>query len=587
MNKEQTTKKTAGQKNPLTESIAQIKKGLKTLIGFGFLVNMLMLAVPIYMIQIFDRVLGSGRVETLLFLTIIVGFALLIMGVLEGVRTRLTARMGAWLDDTLSPFLIITSMRGALAGLPSTAQALRDLATIRQFISGPLRVLSDILWVPLFIFAIFLLHSWLGWFAVFAAIVLFAIAYLNEILSRDPTAEASSETVKNQHLASLAIMNADVIQAMGMLRHFLNGWQARNRSILSLQRLVADRNSVLFGISRAFRMMAQAGVLGMGAYFVINNQLTPGGMIAASILLGRALGPVEQSISSGKSYLNAKGAYQRLTMLVDFVGLKPEQMTLPKPTGVLECENVSFIPKGQEKLALNNINFKLASGDVLGVLGPSSAGKTTLCKILVGTWRATAGHARLDGVDVFAWNSEELGPNVGYLPQDVELFAATIKENIARLNPEPDPEEVIDAAKLAGVHQMILKMKDGYDTEIGDGKMQLSGGQRQRIGLARALYGRPGFIVLDEPNSNLDTEGEEALVNSIEQAKKWGATLVLVTHQVRLLRPVNKVLVIYGGQQTLFGGRDEVLSKLRFKKVQKIETDADKAIKPVKTDQKS
>ena len=302
-------------------------------------------------------------------------------------------------------------------------------------------------------------------------------------------------------------------------------------------------------------------------------------MIAGSILLSRALSPIEQSLSSWKGLLNARSAYQRLLALVEFVGVKQEQMTLPKPTGALECENVSFIPKGQDKLALSNINFKLAAGDVLGVLGPSSAGKTTLCKILVGTWRATSGHARLDGVDVFSWNSDELGPNVGYLPQDVELFAATIKENIARLDPDPASEAVIDAAKLAGVHKMILKMKDGYDTEIGDGKMQLSGGQRQRIGLARALYGRPGYIVLDEPNSNLDTEGEEALVNSIERAKKWGATMVLVTHQVRLLRPVNKVLVIYDGQQTLFGGRDEVLSKLRFKKVKKIETDAVKAIK--------
>ncbi len=547
--------------------------GLVAMIGFGFLVNMLMLATPLYMIQIFDRVLGSGSYETLLFLTLFVILALIAMGGLEAVRKFLQDRMGTWLDDRMSPLLLEASMKGTLSGLPANVQSLRDLASVRQFVTGGLRPMTDVIWVPLFLIAITFLHGLLGIFAVTAGAILVAIAALNEVASRDPSAKASEERVRNLQLADIAVRNADVIHAMGMFSHFRKGWQQRNDKARLLQQAAADTNGVLFGISRFLRMGAQIGILGLGAFLVLKNQMTPGGMIAGSILLARALGPLEQAIGTWRGFLSARSAYTRIKSLLVIVDISHTQKNLPAPSGQLSCEKVTLVPKGQTKPALSEISFQLDAGEILGVLGPSSAGKTTLCKILVGTWKPDEGHARLDGVDVFAWDSEELGPNIGYLPQDVELFSATIKENIARLDPDADPKQIQEAAQLANVHNMILKLPDGYDTEIGDGMLRLSGGQRQRIGLARALYGRPKLLVLDEPNSNLDSEGEEALVDAISKAKEWGATIVLVTHQVRLLRPVTKVLVLQFGKAQLFGDRDEILEKLRFKQVQVLQSD--------------
>jgi len=555
----------------LNQVLKQGRLGLWVLIGFGFVSNMLMLATPLYMVQIFDRVLSSGSLETLLFLTLIIIVALLIAGILDAVRKKLQNRIGTWLDKRLSPVLLKASMSGALQGMPASAQSLQDLATIRRFINGPLRVLTDVLWVPIFIVAVSLLHSWLGMFAVFFGILLVAAGWLNELVTKEPVSEASEEQIKNHHLATLAVRNSDVIQAMGMFNSFSQGWQKRNNQVLEKRQIASDRSSNLYGLSRFLRMAAQAGILGLGAYLVLNNQLTAGGMIAGSILLARALGPLEQSISSWVSFLGTRSAYGRIKALLERTEFAATQSNLPGPRGRLAGEQITFIPRGHKKPVLNRVSFSLEPGTVLGILGPSSAGKTTLCKMLVGTLQPNDGHARLDSVDVFAWDSEELGKYVGYLPQDVELFSTTIAENIARLDANPDPVKVQEAAKMANVHDMVLHLENGYDTEIGDGKLHLSGGQRQRIGLARALYGRPKLIVLDEPNSNLDTDGEEALIKAIATARAWGATIVLVTHQMRLLRPVDKVLVLQEGSVKLFGDRDDILSKLRFKQVNIVE----------------
>jgi PrtD family type I secretion system ABC transporter len=555
------------EESPLKPFVRQARIGLIALIGFGFLTNMLMLVMPLYMIQVFDRVLNSGSFETLLFLTIIAVLALMVMGVLESVRKRVQDRMAAWLDRTLSPVLLNSSMSGRLAGMPASAQSLRDFGVIRQFISGPLRPLTDILWVPLFIIAVTLLHPLLGLFAVSFGVILLGVAWLNEILTQQSFLKASQENIKNLHLTDLATRNADVIHAMGMFSHFQEGWTRRNRDVLEFRRAAEDSSGVLYGLSRFLRMGAQVGILGFGAFLVLQNQLTPGGMIAGSILLARALGPLEQAIPSWRGFVSARGAYARIDTVLTAVSKSVLQRDLPPPIGKLECEKVTYIPQGNPKPALQAVSFAIEGGDQVGILGPSSAGKTTLCKILVGTLKPTDGHARLDGVDVFSWDSEELGPNVGYLPQDVELFSTSVKENIARLDPDADPENVQEAARLAGVHDMILHLPDGYDTVIGEGHMQLSGGQCQRIGLARALYGRPKLLVLDEPNSNLDGDGEEALIRAIGRAKIWGATVVLVTHQVRLLRAVNKVLVLREGRSALFGDRDDVLEQMRPKKV--------------------
>ncbi|MCC3862549.1 type I secretion system permease/ATPase [Pseudemcibacter aquimaris] len=382
-------------RSSLNDLIKQGRSGLIALIGFGFVANILLLATPLYMIQIFDRVLNSGSKETLLFLTFIVIIALLVSGIMESVRKRLLNRIGNWLDKSLSPKLLKASMQGALSGMPASAQSLRDLGSIRQFITGPLRTLTDLLWVPIFLAAVSVLHLWLGILAVVFGAMLITITWLNEVATRKPLSEASEEHIKNQHLADLAVRNADVLQAMGMFNPFSEGWQQSNHKILAKRQIASDRSSTLFGMSRFLRMAAQAGVLGLGAYLVLGNQLTPGGMIAGSILLARALGPLEQAISSWRGFVNARSSYGRIRTLLEISDQKKTQSNLPKPNGKLVCEDVTYFPKGHQVPALNRVNFTLDQGSVLGIIGPSSAGKTTLCKILVGTWQPNDGHARL------------------------------------------------------------------------------------------------------------------------------------------------------------------------------------------------
>ncbi|NIA72360.1 type I secretion system permease/ATPase [Pelagibius litoralis] len=551
------------QELPLRSALRQCRAALPVLGLFSFFINLLILTSPLYMMQTFDRVLSSGRVETLVFLTLIAGIAVLIMGVLEAVRARILARVGRWFERGLAPEFIETSMRGAACGLAGGAQSLRDLATIRGVLSSPgVNSVFDAPWVPVFIAVIWLLNPWLGTIALIAAIILFITALVNEYVSRLLLKESNQLAISATRRAGAAIRNADVFHAMGMLPGFLAGWTEHHDRALDLQLKASDRNAALVGFSRFFRLFVQIAILGAGAYLVLQAELTPGGMIAASILLGRALAPVEHTIGGWKGLVAGRDAYGRLRTLLGSLPPKPLRMRLPAPRGRLTCENVIFVPRGREQLVLQGLSFALEPGEALGVVGPSAAGKSTLCKILVGTWQPTRGRARLDGADVFDWPSDQLGRYIGYLPQDVELFDGTVRDNIARLNPAFDSEAVIDAAMTAGVHDIILRLPEGYETEIGDGGAFLSGGQRQRIGLARALYGRPRLIVLDEPNANLDGEGEQALVTAIEMAKDWGATVVLVTHQPRILSPADKLLILREGRVEAFGPRDEVLSKL-------------------------
>jgi PrtD family type I secretion system ABC transporter len=336
----------------------------------------------------------------------------------------------------------------------------------------------------------------------------------------------------------------------------------RNSVALDWQLTASDRNAALVGFSKFFRIFVQILILGAGAYLVLRNELTPGGMIAASILLGRALAPVEQGIGSWKAFLAARDSWDRLKRLLDGLPPPPETMPLPPPKGEISCEQLAFVKQGRDQPILAGVTFALSPGQALGIIGPSASGKSSLCKLLVGTWQPSRGHVRLDGADIFRWPSEQLGPYIGYLPQDVELFGGTIMENIARLRSDADPNLVVEAANAAGVHEIILRLPQGYETDIGEGGCMLSGGQRQRIGLARALYGKPRLIVLDEPNASLDSEGENALVTAIQNAKRWGASVVLVAHAPKILAPVDKLLLLHEGQMRLFGPRDEVLAKL-------------------------
>ncbi len=554
--------------NPLAAALKECRRAIPRLALFSFFINLLILTSPIYMMQMFDRVLSSGREETLLFLTLIAGFAVLVMGSLEWVRGRLLGRIGRWLDRRLAPDLIMSSMRGALYGIATTAQPLRDLNQIRTFISTPgINTVFDSPWVPIFITVIWLLHPMLGMIALGAAIILFITALLNEYLSRRPLREAGNVSIGTMQRADAAIRNADVFQSMGMLPGFLSSWSVQNDKAANLQLTASDRNAALLGFSKFFRLFVQILILGAGAYLVLKAELTSGGMIAASILLGRALAPVEQAIGAWRGMITARDAYERLRRLMERLPPKIDAMQLPVPSGRFSCEQVVYVPRGRDTPILQGVSFAMEPGEALGIIGPSAAGKSTLCKIIVGTWQPTRGHARLDGADIFTWPSEHLGPHVGYLPQDVELFGGSVKENIARLAPDPDPLAVVEAAKTAGVHDMILHFPKGYETEIGEGGSFLSGGQRQRIGLARALYNKPKLIVLDEPNASLDSEGEESLINAIAAAKGWGATVILVAHQPRILRPVDKLMLLRDGRVELFGPRDEVLAKLRPQQV--------------------
>ena len=515
------------------------------------------------MMQVYDRVLASGRIETLVMLTVIAGIAVLVLGLLEMVRNQILARLGQWLERKLSPELIAAGLRATFHGGAANAQALRDLGLVRAFLAGPgINTVFDAPWTPIFLAVIWLMHPLLGMLAMGSALLLFGLAVLNEYVSRRPLKEAGVMSIATVQQADQAIRNADAFQAMGMLPGFLAGWMKRNEQALALQLEASDRNATLVGLSKFARIFVQILILGLGAYLVIEGELTSGGMIAASILLGRGLAPVEQAIGTWKQMVGGRDAAERLNRLFERLPPPPKTMPLGAPIGRLTCEQVSVVPRGSDKPVLNGVDFAVEAGETLGIIGPSAAGKSTLCKILVGSWRPTRGHARLDGADVFAWPPEQLGPYVGYLPQDVELFGGSVRDNIARLAERPEPEAVIEAAMTAGVHEIILRLPHGYETEIGEGGSFLSGGQRQRIGLARALYRRPKLIVLDEPNASLDSEGEESLMAAMARAKAWGATVVIVAHQPRILRAVDKLLLLRDGRSDLFGPRDAVLAKL-------------------------
>lgn len=539
-------------------------RALVWLLLFSLGINLLILASPIYMMQVFDRVLSSGRLETLIYLTVIAGIAVFVMGIVETARGRFLIRVGDWLDHRLSGHVIASALTARLAGHAGSAQPLRDLATLRSTMASPsVNAVIDTPWVPAFIVIIWLMHPLLGLIALGAAIVLFAVALVNEWVSRNALRRAGQFSIAATQSVESALRNAEVIQALGMLPALLERYGDTNAKALTSQRQAGDRGAAMVGLSKSLRLFVQIVILGSGAWLVLQGQLTSGGMIAASILLGRALAPVEQSIGAWRQLVGARDAWQRLTRLLAEVPPQAKGMSLPVPQGELACQQMTFVPAGNENPILRDITFDLAAGEVLGIIGPTAAGKSSLCKVVTGAWKPTRGHARLDGADISSWHADELGAHLGYLPQDVELFAGTVSENIARLAQEPDAAAVVAAAKTAGVHDIILSLPKGYDTEVGEAGSFLSGGERQRVGLARAFYGRPKLIVLDEPNASLDSAGEEALVEAILAAKEWESTVLLVTHQPSILLSVDKLMVLQEGRIQAFGPRDEILNKLR------------------------
>lgn len=531
---------------------------------FSFFVNALMLVPSFYMLQVYGRVVTSGSIPTLVMLTLIMTILLGTMGSLEWVRSRIMVRLSTRLDVLLSRDLYRASFRKALdsGGMDASAQPLNDLTGLRQFLTGNgLFAFFDTPWLPVYIGVMFLFHPWYGWFAIACAIVLLVLAVVNEKLTGKAIAEANRQNIAANLHTNKTLRNAEVIESMGMLETLMGRWGERQRQVLLLQSQASDKGGMVTSFSKTFRMLSQSLILGLGAYLAVEHEINPGLMIAGSILLGRALAPIDLMIGSWKGFISARSQYARLNDILDEQQAEPQRMSLPAPEGHVLVENLIVSAPGSKAPILRNVSFAVPAGSVVGVIGPSASGKSTLARALLGVWAPQHGVVRLDGADINNWDKRELGPYVGYLPQDIELFEGSISENIARFR-EVDPEKVIQAAKTAGVHEMILQLQEGYDTVIGTAGVNLSGGQRQRIGLARAIYGNPRLIILDEPNSNLDEVGERALALAIQQLKATGATVFIITHRTSILAQLDRLLVLSNGAIALYGPREKVMAEL-------------------------
>jgi PrtD family type I secretion system ABC transporter len=534
------------------------------LFAFSLGINVLALASPLYMMQLYDRVISSRSVDTLIMLTLMFALAIGALVVLDSLRTQVLARLGTWLDERLGPTVILAGLRASLvAGTTGRAtEALRDLATIRSFLSGPTTSpLMDAPWAPLFIGLLYILHPLLGMVGLASGIVLFALAVLNEAVTKDPLQQANRAAARTMRTVEGAFRNAEAVEAMGMRDGVVRLWQREAYAGKAAQEVAGNRAALVQGVSKYTRLMVQSAIMGVGAWLVIQDHASPGVMFGASFLIARALAPVENAIVTWKSVIGARLAYRRLQHLLEVMPAIPRGMALPRPQGELSVERLVYAPPGSDAPILRGVSFALGAGQVLGLVGPSAAGKTTLARCITGAWRPSSGYVRLDGADIAVWHAADGSNHFGYLPQDVELFAGTVRENIARLS-DADPQAVINAAQLAGLHGMIMRLPKGYDSDIGEGGLKLSGGQRQRIGLARALFGEPSLVVLDEPNASLDAEGEAALIEAIAQLKARGTTLIVIAHRPNILQHADKVLVLKDGVAAAFGSRDEVIAKL-------------------------
>lgn len=553
----------ASAQGELRECLGQLRGAIGSIALFSFFINLLMLVPPFFMMQMYDRVLSSGSVPTLVMLLILAVGLLIVLGLLEWSRNRVLVRAGGRLDNMLSDRLFNATFFRALRRPDQiSSQPLQDLTTLRQFMTGQgVFAFFDAPWTPLFIGVIFLLHPWLGIFAAVAAVVLFALAYANEVITRKPLGAANSQHSQETEFTNANLRNAEVLEAMGMTGRLRQRWRAMHNDVLSLQAVASDRSANLTAASRSLRMIAQIGILALGAYLAVQQVVTPGVMIASSIIMSRALSPIDQAMHAWRGFIGARNAWQRLEGVLQNTPERGEAMELPAPEGRVTTENLVVVPPGAQTPALRGISLDLSPGGTLGVIGPSAAGKSTLARALVGVWPPRAGTVRLDGAAMEHWNRDQVGAYLGYLPQDVELFDGTIAENIARFG-EVDARKVVEAAKKTGLHEQILRLPEGYDTRIGVSSGALSAGQRQRVALARAVYGNPRFVVLDEPNSNLDQAGEEALVDAIRQLREDGCTVVLIAHRPNVLAAVEQVLVLRGGQTAALGPRQEILNQL-------------------------
>ncbi|MDG1286243.1 MAG: type I secretion system permease/ATPase [Rickettsiales bacterium] len=551
------------QERELAKIVKLAKRPLYWVFVFSFAANMLMLAMPIYTLQVLDRVIMSYNFNTLLMLTLVATGCLVFYAIFTAIRGVILARMSDWLQSLLSPRLMAVAIENSAIGIPASAgQFQRELHSLRNFISGQgITSLLDTPWSIIFIITIYLINPLLGLLSLVGAVLLLGFGVAVELSTKKPVDDANELANQNMLFADAASRNAEVIEAMGMLPTLTTLWKSHSDRAQVLTALAGDRSNLLVSLSRFVRMGLQIAVIGVGAWLALQNELTVGGMIGASILMGRALAPFEGAIGTWKQLILARDAYHRLDSALTDVPRLRGTMQMPAPGGTLQVEQLVYTPPRGSAPILKAVSFALNANESLGLIGPSAAGKSTLARLLMGILPPTHGSVRLDGVDIFHWNREDLGQYVGYLPQNVELFPGTIRENIARMEPDAKDEDIIAAAQFAGCHEMILRLPQGYETEFNALSVSLSPGQRQRVGLARALYKRPSFVVLDEPNANLDGEGETALRETIIRMKEASITFILVAHKPSIVTSVDKILMLKDGMIKDFGLRDEVLSK--------------------------
>lgn len=563
----------ACQISTFTKDKAQEQAFWKSLIYislFSLFINLLMLAPPLYMLQVYDRVMSSRSQETLIFISLILIWMFLTMGILEYVRSRILAQTAFSIDQHLAPRIFTAVHNNALKN-PQHAnnQALNDLATIRQFLSSNAPfAFFDMPWIPIYLGLLFLFDPLFGWFAVASATVLIVLALINEISTVNLQKKSSESQLIASNMVSATLHNSEVIQAMGMQEDLKQRWRIEYERALQGHSQVSEHSGFFVTLSKTLRMLFQSLILGLGAYLAINNHITAGMMIAGSIIMGRALAPIDQGIGAWKQFISARAGAQRLHL---FMQQQPEiisHMSLPEPKGHIQVNNIVMRPPGAERYSLKGLSFDLPAGQSLAIIGPSAAGKSSLVRAILGLWPLTQGEVRLDNTEIQHWNLNELGPHIGYLPQDVELFEGTIAENIVRFG-KIEHKKIVKAAQLAGIDSMIRHLAKGYDTPIGPGGTVLSGGQRQLVGLARALYGQPKLVVLDEPNANLDRKGEKALNLACQKLKQQKTTLILVSHRKNILRNVDKILVLKDGLLNLYGPTWKVIEHLMGSKSMK------------------
>ena len=569
--------------NSLHTALKACRESFLSVGFFSFFINALMLVPTFYMLQVYGRVITSGSLTTLSMLTLIMTGLVITLGCLEWTRSRIMVRVSNRLDMLLSRQVYKASFKRALesGGMDASAQPLNDLTGLRQFLSGNgLFAFFDAPWLPIYIAVMFMFHPWFGWVATGSALLLLLLAFINERLTGPTLAQANKEHIGASLYTTKNLRNAEVIESMGMLETLMDRWWTRQKNVLLLQSRASDKGAMISTLSRSFRILVQSLILGLGAYLAVDHQVGAGLVFAGSVLLGRALAPIDLIIGSWKGFIAARSQYARLNAILASQQAQPERMSLPAPKGDVQVENLTVAAPGSNIAIIKNISFSVPAGCVVGIIGPSAAGKSTLARALLGIWAPLQGVVRLDGADISAWDKHELGPHIGYLPQDIELFEGSVSDNIARFT-RVDSEKVILAATTAGVHDMILLLPDGYDTVIGGDGVVLSGGQRQRIGLARALYGSPRLIILDEPNSNLDEVGDRALIAALHRIRLSGATLFVITHRTNIVSQLDRLMVMSNGGLSLFGPRELVLTELNAQQAPKQTMQAETAMAAV------